>query len=166
MDPFLSEIRIFCGNFAPRGWAFCQGQLLSISQNTALFSLLGTTYGGNGATTFGLPNLMGCVPMHPGQGPGLSPRQAGDAIGAVSVQLGTNNLPAHTHGPLRALSSPGTADSPAGQVLAGGGSYAPTPDTTAESTSAAGQGAPVNVMQPFLALNFIIAIQGLYPSRP
>src|SRR5262245_43747114 len=117
MDPFLAEIRIFAGNFAPRGWALCNGQLLAIAQNTALFSLLGTTYGGNGTTTFGLPNLQNRLPMHAGQGPGLSPRDLGEVSGEETVTLVMNQMPQHSHA-LRTLTDPGDLADPANRSLA------------------------------------------------
>ena len=171
-DPFIAEIRIFAGNFAPRGWAFCNGQLLAISQNTALFSLLGTTYGGDGRTTFGLPNLQGRAPMHPGQGPGLTPRSLGELAGSNSVTLIASEMPSHTHA-MMAVPSPASARAPSDSTLArsrNGNAYqtqaaqnittmAPTAITTA------GGSQPHNNLQPFLTLTFIIALQGIYPAR-
>src|SRR5688572_1932091 len=116
-DPFVAEIRIFPFNFAPRGWAWCDGQLLPLSQNTALFSLLGTTYGGNGKSNFALPDLQGRAPMHPGQGPGLSLHDLGETGGSETVTLLESEIPAHTH-TLRALSEPGDLADPTGRVLA------------------------------------------------
>jgi microcystin-dependent protein len=171
MDPYIGEIRIFAGNFAPRGWALCNGQILSIAQNTALFSLLGTTYGGNGQTTFALPNLQGRAPMHPGQGPGLTPRVLGESSGINTVTLLTNEMPAHTHA-LTASSSPASARNPTGNPLArsrNGNAYQTTIQNlvplAAQAVSLAGSGQPHNNMQPYLALNFIIALQGIYPPR-
>ena len=161
-SPFIAEIILFAGNFAPRGWAFCNGQLLSISQNTALFSLLGTTYGGNGQTTFALPDLRSRVPVHPGQGPGLSSYQLGQSGGAETVTLGVNQLPAHTH----AATSPpvdtaATSNRPtSGMAPARGGAYAPGP-----SVGSTGGSQPHTNLQPHLALNYIIATQGIFPSR-
>lgn len=167
MDPFIAEIRIFAGNFAPTGWAFCHGQLLPISQNTALFSLLGTVYGGNGTSTFALPDLRGRAPMHPNPGgTGLTPRSLGETVGEEEVTLLPEELPVHTHGPVQAAATPGTADSPAARFPAGGGAYGPTADTTMAPTSITGLGQPLSLMQPYLALNFIIALQGVYPPRP
>lgn len=171
-EPFLAEIRIFGGNFAPQGWAFCDGQLLPISTNTALFSLLGTTYGGNGQTNFALPNLRGRVPMHPGQGPGLSSRSLGEEGGSSSVTLLQNELPSHTHSMKYNKSVPGDSNSPAGKLFAG--SVVPVasvfssspPDTAIGSATAAGGGQPHNNMQPYLGLSFIIAMQGIFPPRP
>lgn len=170
-EPYIGEIRIFAGNFPPRGWQFCQGQLLSIAQNTALFSILGTTYGGNGQTTFALPDLRGRAPMQPGQGPGLSPRTLGEQGGSETVTLISNQMPAHTH-TLNASGTTGTSSSAGGAVLAGtapgeGGPYGSTVDTTLapQSIGAAGGSQPHNNMPPFLCVNFIIALEGIYPSR-
>src|SRR6266480_2550241 len=117
MDPFVAEIRIFPFNFAPTGWAFCDGQLLPISQNTALFSLLGTTYGGDGKSTFALPNLQGCAPMHPGQGPGLSLHDLGETAGSETVTLLVAEIPVHTHN-LMAIGAPANRTSPVGNSFA------------------------------------------------
>ena len=169
--PFVAEVRIFCGNFAPVGWAFCDGQILSISSNTALFSLLGTRFGGNGVSTFALPDLRGRTPIGPGQGPGLSSRIAGQAIGSESHTLTTAETPAHTHS-LRAGSSNGTSDRPAGNVLSRSAAGIPHYGTTADTDLAAAAvgtnvgGQPHNNMQPYLACTYIIALQGVYPSRP
>jgi microcystin-dependent protein len=166
-EPFLGEIVMFGGNFAPRGWAFCNGQLLSISQNTALFSILGTTYGGNGTTTFALPDLRGRAPMHQGQGPGLSPRQLGEQTGTESVQLLTSEMPAHNH---PALGSTGAVNTtrPTNAIPAKGGSYTTAgPDTTmnAQAIGVAGNNLPHENMPPQLAVSFIIATEGIFPSR-
>jgi microcystin-dependent protein len=168
-EPFIAEIRIFAGNFAPRGWAFCNGQLLPIAQNTALFSLLGTTYGGDGRTTMGLPNLQGRAPMHPGQGAGLTPRRLGEAGGSDAVTLVGPQLPRHDHF-MRA--APNTAQaSPSDSVGLGNAPMYATPlpgnvvPMADEAVGAAGGGRPHENRQPFLALSFIIALQGLYPSR-
>lgn len=170
-DTFLAEIRIFGCNFAPRGWALCNGQLLPISQNTALFSLLGTTYGGNGQTTFALPDLQGAAPMHPGQGPGLTPRTLGEQGGSPAVSLIAPEMPLHSHD-LKAVGSLGNRTAPQGNSLArvsGATPYAPAGGpTTAMSNQAvglAGQGQPHNNMQPYLTLNFCIALQGIFPPR-
>ncbi len=168
--PFVGEIRIFAGNFPPTGWAFCNGQLLPISQNTALFAILGTAYGGNGVSTFALPDLRGRVPMQPGQGPGLSPRARGDAPGTEAHALILPELPGHTH-PVAANSGNGNDDAPFGRVMArsaaGIPQFAVTADTAmaVDAVSVSGEGQPHNNMQPYLALNFIIALQGIYPSR-
>jgi microcystin-dependent protein len=172
-EAFVAEIRIFAFNFAPRGWAFCNGQLLPIAQNTALFSLLGTTYGGNGQTNFGLPNLQGMAPMHPGQGPGLTARQLGEQGGSQAVTLLGSQLPAHTH---QARANTGTAGQagPGGNVpasLAGRTppplyqSSAPNAAMSAQALTATGGGGPHNNLQPYLVLNFCIAMQGVFPAR-
>lgn len=161
---------MFAGNFAPRGWAFCDGQLLAISQNDALFSLFGTIYGGNGQTTFGLPDLRGRVPIHAGTGPGLSPRSIGARGGAEQVTLTTNQLPAHSH-TLRASPDAATDTSPAGKTfaqVAGGDLYgsinpAAAFDATAIDTTGGSQ-SHTNLM-PFLCVHFIVALFGIYPSR-
>jgi microcystin-dependent protein len=169
-EPFIAEIKIFAGNFAPRGYAFCDGQLLQISQNTALFSLIGTTYGGDGRTTCGLPNLQGRAPMHPGSGPGLTTRRLGERSGAEQVTLSQNQLPSHTH-QLRAHGDDANSDRPESNVAADSGdpAFAPSSSTlTAMASGAlasAGGSQPHTNMQPFLTLNFIIALVGLYPSR-
>lgn len=171
MDPFVAEIRIFPFNFAPKGWAMCNGQLLPISQNTALFSLLGTTYGGDGRSTFALPNLQGSVPMHPGQGPGLSLHDLGETGGSESVTLLTSEMPAHNHG-LMATPLPGDVNNPTGNALARsaeGSVYSaagPTPATLSPNTLApTGGSQPHNNMQSYLTLLFCIAMQGVYPPR-
>ena len=166
MDPFLGEIRMFGGNFAPQGWATCDGQILPIAQNTALFSLLGTTYGGNGQTTFALPDLRGRLPVHIGGGLTI-----GQADGSETVISTTTNLPAHTHAANAA--SAATTLSPAGQYWAADpganvAPYAAAPDGRVMSGTAIGaQGGsqPHANMQPFLAVTFIIALEGIYPSR-
>ncbi len=173
-DPFIGEIRMFAGNFAPRGWALCNGQLLPIAQNTALFSILGTTYGGNGQTTFALPDLRGRVPLSSGQGPGLSPYTLGEMAGSESVTLLTTQMPTHTH-TLNASTQPGSATSPAGGVCASGvdsqggnvNGYVASPNTTMapQAIGAAGGNQPHENRQPYLCVNFIIALQGIFPSR-
>jgi microcystin-dependent protein len=170
-DPFVAEIRIFGFNFAPRGWAFCNGQLLPISQNTALFSLLGTTYGGNGTSNFALPNFQGNAPMHPGQGPGLSLHDLGETAGSETVTLLESEMPAHGHA-LNASQADGTSQSPVGERSASGlggvADYAAPSSLTQLSPQAlqpAGGDQPHNNMQPYLALNFCIALQGVYPPR-
>ncbi len=168
-EPFTAEIRIFAGNFAPRGWAFCDGQLLPISQNTALFSLIGTTYGGDGRSTTGLPDLKGRAPMHPGRGPGLTTRRLGEKAGVETVTLSESQMPNHTHA-MRGSEEDGDSTTPASDRLIGGGNDI-FRDPTAlgamatESLPPAGSGTAHNNMQPYLAMNFIIALQGLYPSR-
>ena len=175
-DQFLAEIRMFAGNFAPKGWAFCNGQLLPISQNTALFSLLGTTYGGDGKSNFALPNLQGMAPMHPGQGPGLSLHDLGETGGESSVTLLQTEMAAHSHA-ANCLSTSGDTNDPTSHLWAataaigrGGGppNYATQGPTTAMNplaTSVAGGTLPHNNMSPYLALTFIIALQGIYPPR-
>jgi microcystin-dependent protein len=183
MNPFLAEIRMFPFNFPPKGWAFCSGQLLPISQNTALFSLLGTFYGGDGKSTFALPNLQGSVPIHEGQGPGLSERFLGQTGGEPFVTLLQSEIPAHTHnviatstigtaiaanGNQLALASAGASKTSAGNI-ATFYSSSPNKATTAMSPQAvgpAGGGQPHNNMMPYLGLNFCIAMQGVFPARP
>lgn len=161
---------MFAGNFAPRGWAFCDGQLLAVSQNDALFSLLGTIYGGDGRTTFGLPDLRGRVPIHAGSGPGLSPRRLGAKAGAEKVTLTVNQLPSHTH-QMRASADPATGPNPAGDVLAETATDRIYTDrgtdvnmATSSITNLGGSRSHTNLM-PFLCINFIIALVGIYPSR-
>jgi len=170
-DPFVAEIRMFGFNFPPRGWATCNGQLLPISQNTALFSLLGTNFGGDGKVTFGLPNLGDRFALGVGQGPGLSDYQVGELGGASSVTLLASEIPAHSHG-LRAGASPLT-DSPAGAALAppaaGALAYRIPGSQVAmagDSSSATGGNLPHENMPPYLTLNFCIAMQGIFPPRP
>ena len=173
MDPFVAEIRIFPFNFAPKGWAWCDGQLLPLSQNTALFSLLGTTYGGDGKSTFALPNLQGRAPMHPGQGPGLSLHDLGEMGGTESVTLQAAEIPSHSHS-LRASVEDGTQGTLAsGVALAtsvGGSLYqADTVSTlgamNVNSLAPAGSNLPHNNMQPYLTFYFNIALQGVFPPR-
>jgi microcystin-dependent protein len=169
-EPFVAEIRIFSFNFPPSGWAFCNGQVLAISQNTALFSLLGTTYGGNGTTNFALPNFQGRSPMHTGQGPGLSLRRLGDTGGEDTIALSASELPVHTH-PTSSNSGMGDQYSPAGNFWAtdagGNFEYGASANTTmaAQAVQSAGGGEPHNNLQPYLALNFCIAMQGVFPAR-
>ena len=170
-EPFIAEVKIFAGNFAPRGYSFCNGQLLPIAQNTALFSLIGTTYGGDGRTTTALPNLEGRVPMHPGRGPGLTPRRLGDKVGVQTVTLGETQLPSHNHA-LRGSGSPATTFVPTTATSfarASAAAYktgAPNlVDLSAESLSLVGGGQAHTNLQPYLVLNFIIALTGTYPSR-
>lgn len=196
-EPFLGEIIMFAGNFAPRGWALCNGQLLSVSQNSALFAILGTTYGGNGQTTFGLPNLQGRVPVHQGQSPGTSRYTLGEASGTENVTLTINELPAHNH--TVALSGTGSVSVAQGVSSANGNTPTPGPTTvpakvpggvsgiSAYSTTApdttllpvsttttvnvngntglTGSNLPVPIVQPFVVVNFIIATEGVFPSR-
>lgn len=169
-EPFVGEIRMFAGNFAPLGWAFCDGQLLAVSQNDALFSLFGTIYGGDGRTTFGLPDLRGRVPIHAGQGPGLSPRRLGAKGGAEAVTVTANQLPSHGH-PLQATDDLGSTSNPAGNLLAKSttadayiNETASSPMNSASVTAAGGSQAHNNLM-PFLCVHFIVALFGIYPSR-
>ncbi len=168
-EPYVGEIRMFAGDFAPRGWAFCDGQLLAVSQNDALFSLLGTVYGGDGRTTFGLPDLRGRVPIHQGTGPGLSNRRIGSKAGVEEVTLTVNQLPSHTH-PLQASGNLATSPNPQGQVFAraGGQAYSPNfdpnPMNAVAISNVGGSQSHINLM-PFLCVNFIIALVGIYPSR-
>lgn len=193
---FLGEIKFFAGNFAPRGWALCNGQLLAISQFSALFSILGTTYGGDGRTTFALPDMRGRVPIHAGSGPGLSPYRLGQKSGVEMVTLTVAQIPSHTHtaaladasvnvtATLRASSSGGTTNVPTGATLADDGSdriyssMAPDVDmhpdhvtvtgalaSPSVSVGATGGNQPFTNVQPYVTVNCIIAMQGIYPSR-
>ncbi len=172
-NPFLAEIRIFTGNFAPKGWAQCDGQLMPISQNTALFSLLGTTYGGDGKSNFALPNMQGCAPMQAGQGPGLTLRDLGETAGEQTVTLLQTEMPAHSH-TVQGASATDTVV-PTNNVWGSGGRFRPhtyaasSPTTNVQmnpfATSIAGGNQPHNNMPPFLGLMFIIALQGVFPAR-
>jgi microcystin-dependent protein len=173
-DPFVAEIRIFPFNFAPKGWAFCDGQLLPLSQNTALFSLLGTTYGGDGKSNFALPNMQGNAPMHPGQGPGLSLHDLGETGGSQTVSLLESEMPSHPHS-LIAQVPPADTNLPTGNVLArasvgGVNPYqppagAPLVTMSPSALTPAGGDQPHNNMQPYLTLSFCIALQGVFPPR-
>jgi microcystin-dependent protein len=171
-DPFVAEIRIFPFNFAPKGWAFCDGQLLPLSQNTALFSLLGTTYGGNGKSNFALPDLQGRGAMHPGQGQGLSLRDLGEMGGAETITLLVSEIPFHTHG-MQAFATPADLKEPQqGAVLTrnqNGAIYNTTISNIVQmdpqALTPAGGSLPHNNMQPYLTLNFCIALQGVFPPR-
>lgn len=169
-DPFVAEIRIFPFNFAPKGWAWCDGQLLPISQNTALFSLLGTTYGGNGKSNFALPDLQGRAPMHPGQGPGLSLHDLGETGGSETVTLLESEIPAHSHA-MSVSSQLGLENIPTGQRFAMGDGinlYGPASALTPMSDQAlapAGGDQPHNNLQPYLTFYFCIALQGVFPPR-
>ena len=171
-DPFVAEIRIFPFNFAPRGWAWCNGQLLPISQNTALFSLLGTTYGGDGKSTFALPNLQGSAPMHPGQGPGLSLHDLGEVGGSQTVTLLASEIPAHSHS-VSASVADGINQSPVGEKLATGvggislygPANGPLTQLSPHTFAPAGGDQPHNNMQPYLTFYFCIALQGVFPPR-
>ena len=170
-DPFVAEIRIFPFNFAPTGWAWCDGQLLPLSQNTALFSLLGTTYGGNGASNFALPDLQGRAPMHPDQGPGLSLHNLGETGGSETVTLLESEIPSHRHA-LRASTDDGDLKSPtSSRSLArsiGGFAYQTSTQglqpMAAEALTPAGGDQPHTNFQPYLCVNFIISLFGIFPS--
>jgi microcystin-dependent protein len=173
-DQFVSEIRIFAGNFAPSGWAMCNGQLLPIAQNTALFSLVGTYYGGDGRATFGLPNLQGSMPIHQGQGPGLTNRNMGETGGEQSLTLLSSQMPQHSH--TAQAATVGGVNTPANTVW-GESKLGKTPLNVYAATGAnnvamnagalapAGGNQPHNNMPPYLVLNFVIALQGIFPSR-
>jgi len=169
-DPYVGEVRLFAGNFAPNGWALCQGQLVSIAENETLFQLIGTTYGGDGQNTFALPDLRGRVPLHQGTGPGLSTRVIGQLGGAERVTLTAAQLPPHTHA-LTASSAPAqSAAGPSGNVLAATavniyGSGPPSVPMAAVATSAAGGAQPHDNMAPFLVMNYIISLFGVFPSQ-
>lgn len=171
MEPFLGMISLFGFNFAPRGWAKCEGQLLPISQNTALFSLLGTTYGGDGVTSFGLPDLRGRAPIGDGHGPGLSPHSSGEQSGSETNTLTQQQLPSHTHA-LRASAAAGNSNVPTGRILADPGrgvneftNAAADTDMKSDAIGTTGGGQPVSNMPPYLAMNYCIALQGIFPSR-
>lgn len=172
-DPFVGEIRVFPFNFAPLGWAMCNGQLLPISQNTALFSLLGTQYGGNGTSNFALPNLQGSVPLGWGQGPGLTDRFIGEVGGNASVSLLVSEIPTHSHS-IQCAATAGNSSNPTGAVFGSASrgkppAYAPSAGTpvilSAAAVATAGNGLPHDNMPPYLALNFCIALQGVFPAR-
>jgi microcystin-dependent protein len=171
-DQFVAEIRIFPFNFPPTGWAFCDGQLMPISQNTALFSLLGTYYGGDGKSTFALPDLQGSAPMQTGQGQGLSERFLGEMSGVETITLLQSEIPFHTHS-LMAQSTFGNSTDPTGNAWGrpfGGGAMYKASGTQVQlapqALAPAGGGLPHNNMQPYLTLNFCIALQGIFPQRP
>jgi microcystin-dependent protein len=172
-DPFVAEIRIFPFNFAPKGWAFCDGQLLPLSQNTALFSLLGTTYGGDGKSNFALPNMQGNVPMHPGQGPGLSLHDLGETGGSETVALLESEIPSHSHS-LNAAAPPGVVfagDPTTAIARSSGGAIYQTSNAglvqmNPSAIAPAGGSLPHNNMQPYLTLNYCLALQGVFPPRP
>jgi microcystin-dependent protein len=171
-DPFVAEIRIFPFNFAPKGWAWCDGQLLPLSQNTALFSLLGTTYGGNGKSNFALPDLQGSAPMHPGQGPGLSLHDLGETGGSETVTLLESEIPAHSHA-LSANGAPADLQLPApdrAMARSNGGNAYKTPGgalamMSPQALAPAGGDFPHNNLQPYLTFYFNIALQGVFPPR-
>jgi microcystin-dependent protein len=170
-QPFLAAIFLFAATFAPRGYAFCNGQLLSIAQNTALFSLIGTTYGGNGTTNFALPDLRGRVAVHAGQGPGLSDYVLGQSAGSENTTLLVTNLPQHNHS-LIATSQAGSTSDPTGAYLGNTGALDREYNTSgtlvnmnAGAVGLAGGSQPFNNLQPYLVVNFIIALEGIFPSR-
>ena len=171
-EPFIAEIRIFASNFAPRNWAFCNGQLLPIAQNTALFSLVGTTYGGDGRTNFGLPDLQGRAPVHAGQAPGLTRRRLGETGGASTQTLTVQQMPSHSH-VLKSSPDPADTVDPGGNLLAESSPLKDQQFNTAgqtapmhsESIGPMGGNQPHNNLPPYLAVNFIIALTGYYPSR-
>jgi microcystin-dependent protein len=174
-EPFLGEIRMFAGNFAPKGWALCNGQIMSIAQNTALFSLLGTFYGGNGTSTFALPDLRGRLAVNQGQGPGLSLYSIGEQTGTENVTLLSTQMPAHTH-LVNASTGAGDLGNPSGAILAApydstgnaGTGYTKTAANTQMAPNAvgiAGGSQPFSIVQPVLAVTFIIALVGIFPSR-
>ncbi len=169
-DPFVAEIRIFPFNFAPKGWAWCDGQLLPLSQNTALFSLLGTTYGGNGKSNFALPDLQGRAPMHPGQGPGLSLHDLGETSGSETVTLLESEIPSHSH-IVRAVNDSGLQSTPGGAFVARANVYNTNPPPGGPTRMSVNTIAPVggdlphNNMMPYLTFYFNIALQGVFPPR-
>ena len=172
-DPFVAEIRIFPFNFAPKGWAWCDGQLLPLSQNTALFSLLGTTYGGNGQSNFALPNLQGRAPMHPGQGPGLSLHDLGETGGSETVTLLQSEIPSHNH-TMRANNGDGVSPSPTSNVSSAPGADrdlfwykdgTPNAVMNPNASGISGGSVPHNNLQPYLTFYYCIALQGVYPPR-
>ena len=167
--PYVGEIRLFAGNFAPVGWMFCQGQTLAIAENDVLFNLIGTTYGGDGQQTFMLPDLRGRLPVHQGQGPGLSPRALGEKAGTETVRLLTSQLPSHSHA-MHASTASASGTTPGGALLAA--TSAPSYDPGAAATamaagavSSAGGGLPHDNMAPTLVVNYIISLFGVYPSQ-
>jgi len=179
MDEYLSVIKLFGCNFAPRGWILCQGQMMSIAQNTAVFSLLGTTFGGNGQTTFALPDLRGRSAIGQGQGPGLSSRTLGEVDGTETVTLNTTQMPAHTH-LINATTAAGTTSVPTNALLAAGPKTGSGPNSTSLNTYASGSAntalanstvaqsgnnQPLPIMSPYLVLNYCICTQGIFPSR-
>lgn len=169
-EPFVGEIIMFGGNFSIRGWALCDGQLLSLNQNQALFSLLGTTYGGDGRTTFGLPDMRGRVPLHQGSGPGLSPRNIGAKIGAEDATISANEMPAHRHGFIASTQPPlnqgpdgALVGQPTNDPIYGPGTPPDTFDASAIGDSGSGNEHP-NLM-PTQCVSFLISLSGVYPSR-
>lgn len=180
IEPYLGNITVFAGNFAPRSWMFCQGQLLAISQYDALFALIGTTYGGDGQTTFALPDLRSRVAVHAGQGQGLSQYVIGQAAGTENVTLLSTNLPMHTHNvnsftvsQTASTASTSGVSNPQGAYPASGAQvYANSSDgnhmapyTSVTTTPIAGSNQPLSILQPYMAMNYVIAVEGIFPSR-
>lgn len=172
-DPFVGEIRMFGGTFAPVNWAFCNGQLLNISDNDTLYSLFGTVYGGDGITTFGLPDLRGRIPLHQGQGPGLSNRPLGSMGGQEEVTLTVNQMAPHTHNFIASTAAANGPD-PKGRVVADSAAYSirmyaatsPNADFASTMITPAGGNQPHTNLMPTLCVNFIVSLYGIYPSRP
>jgi len=173
MDPYLGEIRIFAGNYAPRDWAFCDGRELSVAQNSALFSILGATYGGDGTTTFKLPDLRGRAPMHFGNGPDLTPRKIAQTIGTSTVTLTETQMPIHTHRPQGSSVVAGGIDNPTNAIWGSESALSSKPYVNvkdpvamkADIVKPQGGNQPHNNMQPFVAMNFIICLEGVYPPK-
>lgn len=170
-QPYVGEIRMFAGNFAPNGWLFCEGQLLPISENETLFQLIGTTYGGDGKSNFALPNLQGRAPMHPGQGPGLILHALGEVDGSETVTLLESEIPAHSHA-MRCATQDNAdvkqiTNTASFAPATGGTPYQPSPDTSLapQALLPAGGAAPHNNLMPYLTFNFCIALQGVFPPR-
>lgn len=167
MEPYIGDIIMFGSNFAPRGWAFCNGQLMPIAQNTALFSIIGTTYGGDGRTTFALPDLRSRAPMHTGHGPGLTSRRLGQRGGTETNTLNITQMPSHNHGLI--AGEEGNTEDPNGNFIAGSGTQAfgTTSDVNMNNAAVSNTGSsqPINNIQPFQCVNFIISLDGQYPSR-
>lgn len=170
-EPFVGEIRMFAGNFAPRGWAFCDGQLLAISQNDALFSLLGTIYGGDGRTTYGIPDLRGRIPIHAGSGPGLSPRRLGAKAGVEKVTLTVNQLTSHTHAANGSTAVANETDPANDRVTGQTGTFdlyqsgSPSAAMASQAITGVGGSQSHTNLMPALCIHFIIALVGIYPSR-
>jgi microcystin-dependent protein len=168
--PYIGEVRMFGGNFAPAGWAFCDGQLIAISENEALFNLIGTTYGGDGQNTFALPDLRGRIPIHMGQGPGLSNRILSESAGAVEVTLTQSQIPSHNHEPMRASAAATTANDPQGRVPGNSPSVdlwiedAPTANLAPQAIGSRGGSQPHENQMPYLCVNYIISLFGIFPS--
>ena len=182
MEPILGSIMVFAGNFPPKNWAFCDGSLIPIRSNTPLFAILGTTYGGDGKTTFALPDLRGRVPVSTGQGPGLTDRTLGEPYGTETVTMLLDNMPIHTHATIGTVgigANSGTSpdsDTPVNNYLCGksvnsyannpGGAMGNSPVTPGQITSSTGQSTPYGIIQPSLGLNYCIALYGIFPQRP